>query len=94
MNEKELRQIIKEEVQKTLNENYYARGIPEYIVAGVASECAENLQRHLLIFTNQSAQSPKHKQQLLIATREAVESLEKDMKNLIQDKIDLFLRQI
>lgn len=94
MNTKELRHIIQEEVQKVLQENYYARGIPEYVVSQIASNCAEDLRKHLVIFANQSAQSSRHQQQILVAARETLESLEKDMKELVQNKIDMFFRQV
>jgi hypothetical protein len=94
MNTKELRLIIQEEVEKTLQESYYAQGIPEYVVNQIASNCSEDLRRHLIIFANQSAQSSRHQQQILVSAKETLVELEKEMKELIQQKIELFFRQV
>ncbi len=94
MNNEELRQLIKEEVKKSLQENYYARGIPDFVIGQIVSNCSEDLRKHLVIFANQTSQSSRHQQQLLSATRETLESLEKDLKELIQEKIAFFFGQV
>jgi hypothetical protein len=79
----ELKKIIKEE---------YFRGLPEFVVAGVASDCAEQMKRHLVQHINQRSKDPKQQRELLAKANKVLDSLEKEIKEKIEEKLFSFLQ--
>lgn len=86
-----LKQVIASEVKSLLKEDY-ARGIPDFALSQVASDATEGLKRHLRKHINQMASDPAKQRQMLAAANEVLRETEKEMKELLEDKLMKFMR--
>lgn len=86
-----LKQVIASEVKSVLKEDY-ARGIPDFALSQVASDASEGLKRHLRRHINQMSADPVKQRQMLVAANEVLREIEKDMKELLEDKLMKFMR--
>lgn len=94
MNEKEaIRKIIAHEIKALLKEDL-VRGIPDFVLSQVASDTTENMKRHLRRFINQSSSDPTKQRQMLSAANEMLEELEKEIKELLEEKLMSFNQNI
>ena len=91
--EQVLKKIIYQEVKALLKEDLM-RGIPDFVLSQIASETSENLRRHLKRFINQSASDPTKQRQMLVAANEVLKELEKEVKDLLEDKLMGFNQNI
>jgi len=90
-NQQALKKVIAAEVKSVLKEDY-ARGIPDFALSQVASDASEGLKRHLRRHINQMSGDPVRHRQMLVAANEVLRELEKDMKDLLEDKLMKFMR--
>lgn len=90
-NEKAIRGIISREVKSLLKEG---NTIPDFVLSQIASDTSENVKRHLRRFINQSASDPTKQRQMLAAANEVLEELEKEIKELLEDKLHSFNQNI
>lgn len=90
---KELREFVSKEVSNLLGEDY-ARGIPDFAFSQVASDSVEGLKRHLRRHITQVAQDPMKQRQMLAAANEVLAELEKEIKELLEDKMLKFNRKV
>lgn len=90
-NEDALRRIVKKEVTTVLREDL-ARGIPDFVLRQVASDTGEALKRHLKRHIQMSSTDPAKQRQMYAAANVAVEELEEALKDLLEDKLQRFLR--
>jgi heme oxygenase len=88
-----LKQVIASEVKSLLKEDY-ARGIPDFALSQVASDATEGLKRHLRKHINQMASDPAKQRQMLAAANEVLRETEKEMKELLEDKLLKFVRSV
>lgn len=93
MTSSKLRKIISEEVRSVLNESDLARGIPDFVLSQVASDAAESMKMHLKRHISQVAQDPSKQRQMLSAAAVVLKELEDDMRELLQNKLESFLRR-
>lgn len=91
MDNRLLRKIVSEEVRRTLSEDY-ARGIPDFALAMVAKDAADDMRRHMLNFINQTTSNPAERRKRSAAAAEVLKSIEIEMKSLLEDKLSDFLR--
>lgn len=81
----DIRKIIREE---------YARGIPDFAISQIATDCAEDTKRQLVRFINQKSANPQQQRQLLSAANLVTKDLEKEIKEKIEEKLLDFLQRI
>lgn len=93
MTSSKLRKIISEEVRSVLKESDLARGIPDFVLSQVASDAAESMKMHLKRHISQVAQDPSKQRQMLSAAAVVLKELEDDMRELLQNKLESFLRR-
>ena len=86
-----LDQIVVENSEKNLNEDY-ARGIPDFALAQVASDTAEGLKRLLKMHITQSTRDPSEQRRKLSAASVVLGELEEEIKEKLEDKLLQFLR--
>jgi mevalonate kinase len=80
-------------LKKLIKEEYF-RGMPEFIVSDVASNCSEQMKRHLVRHINQRSKDPKQQREMLAKANKVIEELEKEIKEKIEEKLFEFLQGI
>jgi hypothetical protein len=74
----DVKRIIREE---------YARGMPEFTMARIASECAEDVKRQLVNYINQKSNNPQQQRKLLAIANSVTNELEIEVKSKIEEKL-------
>lgn len=74
----DVKRIIREE---------YARGMPEFTMARIASECAEDVKRQLVNYINQKSNNPQQQRRLLGIANSVTNELEIEIKSKIEEKL-------
>jgi len=87
-----LRKLVKSEVRNVVREDY-ARGIPDFALQQVASDCAEDLKRQIVRHINLMSSNPSDRRQKVTAACAVVRDLEQKIKELLEDGLQDFLRQ-
>lgn len=82
---KELRKLVREE---------YARGIPEFVASSAASNCVEEMKRHLVRYVQQKAADPKTQRDLLGRANVSLETMEKEIKDVIEKHMMQFIYNV
>jgi hypothetical protein len=82
---KELRRLVREE---------YARGIPDFVTSNAASNCAEEMKRHLVRYVQQKAADPKTQRELLGRANASLEEMEKEIKEVIEKHMMSFIYNV
>jgi hypothetical protein len=85
LNVKDLRKIVKEE---------YSRAIPEFVVRQTVESCVEDLKRAMVNHINSKSNSQQSRQKMIARMNLNLEELEKDLKELIDEKISKFFSEI
>lgn len=88
-----LREFISSETSSILSEDY-VRGIPDFALSQVASDAAEGLKRHLRRHITQVTQDPVKQRQMLAAANEVLSELESEIKEMLEDKLLKFTRNV
>lgn len=81
----ELRRLVREE---------YARGIPDWTTSNAASNCVEEMKRHLVRYVQQKAADPKTQRDLLIRANVSLEEMEKEIKEVIEKHMMTFIYNV
>jgi len=76
-----------------LNEDY-ARGIPDFALQQVASNATDELRRLLRNHINQTSPDPSKQRQMLAAANVVLKETEKDVKELLEDKLARYMRNV
>ena len=79
---KELRRLVREE---------YARGIPDFVTSNAASNCAEEMKRHLVRYVQQKANDPRMQRELLGRANVSLDEMEKEIKEVIEKHMMAFI---
>ena len=74
----DVKRIIREE---------YALGMPEFTMARIASECAEDVKRQLVNYINQKSNNPQQQRKLLAIANSVTNELEIEVKSKIEEKL-------
>ena len=88
-----LKRVVAREVAAVLKEDL-ARGIPDFALSEVASDASEGLKRHLKKYIQLNSSDPVKQRQMYVAANQVLRDLEKDMKDLMEDKLQAFLRSV
>ena len=88
-----LKQVIASEVKYHLKDDY-ARGIPDFALSQVAADAAEGLKRHLKRHITQMANDPVKQRQMLASANTVLRELESEMKELLEEKLLKFVRNV
>lgn len=88
-----LKKVVAHEVASLLKEDL-ARGIPDFALSEVASDASEGLKRHLRKYIQLNASDPVKQRQMFVAANQVLRDLEKDMKELMEEKLQAFLRSV
>jgi len=88
-----LKQIIATEVKSLLKEDL-VKGIPSFVLSQIASETTETLKMHLKRHIIQVASSPSKQREMYAAANESLEEFEKELKELLEEKLSFFLRNV
>jgi hypothetical protein len=86
-----LKKVIAAEVKSVLKEDY-ARGIPDWALSDAVKAASNELRRYLLLSINQTSSNSVMKRDRIVAANEVLRELEKDMKDLLEDKLMKFMR--
>jgi len=78
------------EVRKLVREEY-ARGIPDFVTTNAASNCAEEMKRHLVRYVQQKAADPRAQRDLLARANVSLEEMEKEIKEVIEKHMMAFI---
>jgi len=81
----ELRRLVREE---------YARGIPDFVTSNAASNCVEEMKRHLVRYVQQKAADPKTQRELLIRANSSLDEMEKEIKEVIEKHMMSFIYNV
>ena len=79
---KDLRRLVREE---------YARGIPDFVTTNAASNCAEEMKRHLVRYVQQKANDPRQQRELLGRANVSLDDMEKEIKEVIEKHMMAFI---
>lgn len=82
---KDLRRLVREE---------YARGIPDFVTTNAASNCAEEMKRHLVRYVQQKANNPQMQRELLGRANASLEDMEKELKQVIEKHMMAFIYNV
>lgn len=82
---KELRRLVREE---------YARGIPDFVTTNAASNCAEEMKRHLARYVQQKAADPRTQRELLGRANSSLDDMEKEIKEVIEKHMMAFIYNV
>lgn len=79
---KDLRRLVREE---------YARGIPDFVTSNAASNCSEEMKRHLVRYVQQKAADPRTQRELLGRANSSLDEMEKEIKEVIEKHMMQFI---
>jgi GTP1/Obg family GTP-binding protein len=79
---KDLRRLVREE---------YARGIPDFVTTNAASNCAEEMKRHLVRYVQQKSNNPQMQRELLGRANSTLADMEKELKQVIEKHMMAFV---
>ena len=79
---RQLRLLVREE---------YARGIPDFVTTTAASNCAEEMKRHLVRYVSQKAADPRTQRELLGRANLSLDEMEKEIKEVIEKHMIQFI---
>ena len=79
---KDLRRLVREE---------YARGIPDFVTSNAASNCSEEMKRHLIRYVQQKAADPRTQRELLGRANSSLDEMEKEIKEVIEKYMMQFI---
>lgn len=79
---KDLRRLVREE---------YARGIPDFVTSNAASNCSEEMKRHLVRYVQQKAADPRTQRELLGRANSSLDEMEKEIKEVIEKYMMQFI---
>ena len=79
---KDLRRLVREE---------YARGIPDFVTSNAASNCSEEMKRHLVRYVQQKAADPRTQRDLLGRANSSLDEMEKEIKEVIEKHMMQFI---
>lgn len=82
---RQLRLLVREE---------YARGIPDFVTTTAASNCVEEMKRHLVRYVQQKAADPKTQRDLLGRANISLETMEKEIKDVIEKHMMQFIYNV
>ena len=82
---KDLRRLVREE---------YARGIPDFVTTNAASNCVEEMKRHLIRYVQQKANNPQMQRELLGRANASLEDMEKELKQVIEKHMMAFIYNV
>lgn len=91
--QEKLKEIIEEDAHGNLREDY-ARGIPDFAIAQIASDAAEELKRALKLHITQTCRDPGEQRRKFSAAAVVVDELESELKEKIEDKLLQFMRSV
>lgn len=91
---KDLKKFILLEIDKLNLREDLIRSIPDFVLQQIASEASEKLKGHLIRFINQSSSDSSKRRQMTLAAREILDELEKEMKELLEEKLSGFNQNI
>lgn len=83
MTQHELRQIIREE---------FMRGVPEFVLRQIASNCANEVKLQTERFIQQRAETPSRAKHMHKKANDALAELEKEIYDLIEEKLFSFVQ--
>lgn len=79
---------------QTVSEDYL-RGIPDFVLREEASKCASNMKKHIAQFVLMNKSKSHDEQRVSMqAAQEIVDDFEKEVFELMQNKLWQYLRQI
>ena len=78
----DLRRLVREE---------YARGIPDFVTSNAASNCSEEMKRHLVRYVQQKAADPRTQRELLGRANSSLDEMEKEIKEVIEKYMMQFI---
>ena len=78
----QLRKLVRED---------YARGIPDFVTSNAASNCSEEMKRHLVRYAQQKANDPRMQRELLARANSSLEAMEKEIKEVIEKHMLAFI---
>ena len=78
----QLRRLVREE---------YARGIPDFVTSNAASNCAEEMKRHLVRYAQQKSTDPRMQRELLARANNSLGDMEKEIKEVIEKHMLAFI---
>jgi hypothetical protein len=61
--------------------------MPEFTMARIASECAEDVKRQLVNYINQKSNNPQQQRKLLAIANSVTNELEIEVKSKIEEKL-------
>ena len=93
MNLGKLKKIISEEVKSALKEDY-GRGIPDFALEEAASDAAEGLRRSIKFHITQTATDPVKQRQMLQAANVVIKEAQKEIKEILEEKLSDFFRSV
>ena len=79
---KDLRRLVREE---------YARGIPDFVTSNAASNCSEEMKRHLVRYVQQKVADPCTQRELLGRANSSLDEMEKEIKEVIEKHMMQFI---
>lgn len=82
---KDLRRLVREE---------YARGIPDFVTTNAASNCSEEMKRHLVRYVQQKANDPRAQRELLGRANASLDEMEKEIKEVIEKHMMAFIYNV
>lgn len=82
---KELRRLVREE---------YTRGIPDFVTTNAASNCTEEMKRHLVRYVQQKAADPRTQRELLGRANSSLDDMEKEIKEVIEKHMMAFIYNV
>ncbi len=86
-----LKEFISSEVFSLLKEDY-ARGIPDFVLSNIASDACSDLKKHLKIHAQLISPNPTSQRELLGHMNLVLEEMEIEMKELMEQKLQDYLR--
>lgn len=90
LEEKQVKKLTVGQLRRLVREEY-ARGIPDFTTTNAASNCAEEMKRHLVRYVQQRAADPRTQRDLLTRANSSLDEMEKEIKEVIEKHMLAFI---
>jgi len=88
--EKQVKKLTVGQLRRLVREEY-ARGIPDFVTTNAASNCVEEMKRHLVRYVQQKAADPTSQRDLLARANSSLDEMEKEIKEVIEKHMLAFV---
>lgn len=82
------------ELKTMIKEDFFMRGVPDFVIKQSSDSCIQELKCHLLAGINQRSKSPKQRREMIAIMNSSLKDLQKEINELVEERMSGFLQEL